>query len=72
MNSGRIKRVGSRSPFGPNDGNLSYLAHGLSKEAIWDMEDEELQEATRKHVEYWRSNWGTQLRRITRFNDGMN
>ena len=35
--------------------NLSYLARGLSKEAIWDMEDEELLEAARKHLEEWRS-----------------
>jgi len=38
--------------------NLSYLARGLSKEAIWDMEDEELLEAARKHLEEWRSRRG--------------
>ncbi|MCI0461495.1 MAG: hypothetical protein L0Z62_31475 [Gemmataceae bacterium] len=39
--------------------NLSYLALGLSKEAIWDMEDEELLEAARTHLEQWRSRRGT-------------
>ena len=34
--------------------NLSYLALGLSNESIWDMEDEELLEAARKHLEQWR------------------
>lgn len=35
--------------------NLSYLARGLSNEAIWDMEDEELLTAVRKHLEQWRA-----------------
>jgi hypothetical protein len=35
--------------------NLSYLARGLSKEAIWDMEDQELLEAARKHLKQWQS-----------------
>jgi hypothetical protein len=35
--------------------NLSYLARGLSQEAIWDMEDEELLAAARDHLEQWRS-----------------
>jgi hypothetical protein len=35
--------------------NLSYLARGLSNEAIWDMEDEELLAAAREHLEQWRS-----------------
>lgn len=38
--------------------NLSYLARGLSKEAIWDMEDEELLEAARKHLEAWQARRG--------------
>lgn len=38
--------------------NLSYLAQGLSNESIWDMEDEELLEAARKHLEQWRSRRG--------------
>jgi hypothetical protein len=39
--------------------NLSYLARGLSHEAIWDMEDEELLAAAREHLEEWRSRRGT-------------
>ena len=39
--------------------NLSYLARGLSKEAIWDMEDEELLAAAREHLDQWRSRRGT-------------
>lgn len=38
--------------------NLSYLARGLNKEAIWDMEDEELLDAARKHLAEWRSKRG--------------
>ena len=34
--------------------NLSYLARGLSNESIWDMEDDELLDAARKHLEEWR------------------
>ncbi len=39
--------------------NLSYLARGLSNEAIWDMEDDELLAAARKHLEEWRSRRGS-------------
>jgi hypothetical protein len=35
--------------------NLSYLARGLSAEAIWDMDDEELLTAAKAHLEQWRS-----------------
>jgi hypothetical protein len=35
--------------------NLSYLARGVANESVWDMEDEELLEAARKHLERWRS-----------------
>ena len=31
--------------------NLSYLARGLSNEAIWDMEDEQLLESIRQHTD---------------------
>ena len=31
--------------------NLSYLAKGPTNEAIWDVEDEELLAAARKHLE---------------------
>src|SRR5205823_7637664 len=35
--------------------NLSYLARGMTVEAIWDMEDEELVEAATRHVEQWKA-----------------
>lgn len=35
--------------------NLSYLARGLSNESIWEVEDRELLEAARKHLEQWRN-----------------
>ncbi len=35
--------------------NLSYLAKGLSKESIWEVEDEELLHAARQHLEQWRA-----------------
>ena len=38
--------------------NLSYLARELSNEAIWDVEDEELLAAARKHLQEWRSRRG--------------
>ncbi len=37
--------------FGQLVANLSYLAKGPSNEAIWDVEDEELLTAARKHLE---------------------
>ena len=37
--------------FGQLIANLSYLAEGPSNEAIWDVEDEELLDAARKHLE---------------------
>lgn len=36
--------------------NLSYLAKGPTNEAIWDLEDEELLAAARKHLEDRRKN----------------
>jgi hypothetical protein len=44
--------------FGQLIVNLSYLARGLSTESIWDMEDDELLTAARKHLEEWRSRRG--------------
>jgi hypothetical protein len=38
--------------------NLSYMARGLSNESIWDMEDDELLAAARRHLEEWRSRRG--------------
>jgi hypothetical protein len=35
--------------------NLSYLARELSNESIWDVEDEELLNAARKHLQEWRA-----------------
>jgi len=35
--------------------NLSYLARGLANESIWDMEDEELLQAAKTHLDQWRS-----------------
>jgi hypothetical protein len=36
--------------FGQLIANLSYLAIGPTNEAIWDMEDEQLLTAIRKHI----------------------
>jgi len=41
--------------FGQLVANLSYLAKGPAQEAIWDVEDEELLAAARKHLEDRRS-----------------
>ena len=35
--------------------NLSYLARGMTQEAIGEMEDEELLAVAREHLELWRS-----------------
>ena len=37
--------------FGQLIANLSYLAKGPTNEAIWDVEDEELLAAARKHLD---------------------
>jgi hypothetical protein len=47
----------STTAAGP-DNNLSYLSRGLSNEAIWDVEDEELLEAARKHLRERRDSEG--------------
>ena len=44
--------------FGQLIANLSHLARGLSGEAIWNTEDEELLAAARTHLEQWRSRRG--------------
>jgi len=41
--------------FGQLIANLSYLAKGPTNEAIWDVEDEELLVAARKHLAERRS-----------------
>ena len=38
--------------------NLSYLARGMTGEAIGDMEDEELLTVAREHLDQWRSRRG--------------
>ncbi len=43
--------------------NLSYLAKGPTTEAIWDMEDEELLVAARKHLEELRRRQPTTAQR---------
>ncbi|HEV2293255.1 MAG TPA: hypothetical protein VGR35_05325 [Tepidisphaeraceae bacterium] len=35
--------------------NLSYLARGLSTEAVWDVDDAELLAAARRQLEQWRA-----------------
>jgi hypothetical protein len=48
-----LSELGESCPdvrFGQLIANLSYLAKGPSNEAIWDMEDEELLAAARKHL----------------------
>ena len=46
--------------FGQLLANLSYMARGLSNESICEMEDEELLDVARRHLEQWRS--GTKVR----------
>ncbi|MEX2140835.1 MAG: hypothetical protein WD894_16345 [Pirellulales bacterium] len=38
--------------------NLSYIARGLSNESIWEMEDDELLDVAKQHLEQWRSRSG--------------
>jgi hypothetical protein len=48
-----LERVSELTPdvrFGQLIANLSYLAVGPTNEAIWDMEDEQLGVAIRKHI----------------------
>lgn len=49
-----LERLSELTPdvrFGQLIANLSYLAVGPTNEAIWDMEDEQLLVALRKHIE---------------------
>jgi hypothetical protein len=39
--------------FGQMIANLAMLARGDAEGAVWDMEDEELLAAARKHLEDW-------------------
>ena len=48
-----LERLSELTPdvrFGQLIANLSYLAVGPTTEAIWDMEDEQLVAAIRKHI----------------------
>jgi hypothetical protein len=48
-----LERLSELTPdvrFGQLIANLSYLALGPTNEAIWDMEDEQLEAAIRKHI----------------------
>lgn len=48
-----LERLSELTPdvrFGQLIANLSYLAIGPTKEAIWDMEDEQLLAAIRQHI----------------------
>jgi hypothetical protein len=48
-----LERLSALTPevrFGQLIANLSYLAIGPTNEAIWDMEDEQLVAALRKHI----------------------
>jgi hypothetical protein len=44
--------------FGQLIANLWYLARGLSNEASWDMDDEDLLKAAHAHLEKWRLSRG--------------
>jgi hypothetical protein len=49
-----LGELGALAPdvrFGQLLANLSYMAKSFSAEAIWDVEDEELLEAARIHLE---------------------
>ena len=50
-----ISELAPEVRFGQLIVNLSYQARGLSNASIWDMEDAELLEVARKHLEAWRS-----------------
>jgi hypothetical protein len=49
-----LGKLGEQAPdvrFGQLLANLSYMAKSFTAEAIWDVEDEELLEAARDHLE---------------------
>jgi hypothetical protein len=48
-----LERLSELTPdvrFGQLIANLSYLALGPTNEAIWDMEDDQLADAIRRHI----------------------
>lgn len=50
----QLSEVAPEIRLGQLMANLSYLARDLSSEAIWDMEDSELLEAAKTHLETMR------------------
>ncbi len=51
---GVLSDLGEYTPdvrFGQLLANLSYMAKGFTAEALWDVEDEELLEAAKSHLE---------------------
>ena len=55
---GELSEVVPEVRLGQLLANLSYLARGMTNEAIWDMEDEELLTVAREHLAEWRSRRG--------------
>ena len=55
---GELSEVIPEVRLGQLMANLSYLARGVTNEAIGDMEDEELLAVAREHLEVWRSRRG--------------
>ncbi len=52
-----LKELSDASPdvrFGQLILNLAYLARGFSNESAWEVEDDELLAAAKKHLEEWR------------------
>jgi hypothetical protein len=45
--------------FGQMIANLAFLASGASGEAVWNVEDEDLLAAARKHIEDWKRRHAT-------------
>lgn len=52
-----LKELSDAAPevrFGQLILNLAYLARGFSNESAWDVEDDEILAAAKKHLEQWR------------------
>jgi len=57
-----LEQLGDVSPdvrFGQLIANLSYIARGPTVESIWEMEDEELLAAAKKHLDNLRAQHAT-------------
>jgi hypothetical protein len=48
---GRLSELAPDVRFGQLIANLSVIARGPTPEAVWDMEDDELLEAVKSHIE---------------------